>query len=357
MMTPLFAAILILAPQAKDSATFTDAYLGLSFTHPKNWIELKRTKDIARYTIPVEGTTDTAELEIIRSNFHSTKDVWQTIQLRANETLHREIVRQWEQDVIKVPMLCTQINFTDHDIAKTTLTGLYYTKTPLKMLVRLTSPVGDFDKVKYQFDQALLSLHTSNGTTPVEDDADFKFATTKKPALAPPMPEIIDAGTPTVKKAPKTPKKQVTIPLTVSTKSVSLHAPQGWTFDTPKDGVTVLHHSGLLSGLTVEIHSTLDSDRPSRMLTKITGAELPEFLAGVKREDTDPTHNDSGCSIGTVWRIGKDAKGDLFVYHASGEQGDFYFIASYRSTSLSKWKSERRVIDALMEQISLTGSE
>jgi hypothetical protein len=364
MNTTLLAAILVLAsPQAQDSAAkstqkkavdptlFTDPYLGLAFTHPKTWTLLKKSKDTTRYSIAVEGSPDTAEIDLVRSPFHSTKDIWQSIQLKANETLHRQVVRQWEQDVIKVPMLCTQLSYTDKDVPKSTLTGLYYTKTPLKMLVRLTAPAADFDKVKYEFDQSLETLHTTNGTTPQEDDPDFKFAETKKPQLAPPTPDIIDNGAPAT---PKLIRGESRATVDVSTKSVTLKFPRDWKADGIKAGELQLHHAKLGSSITFSVHYSLDSERPATALIHATGPELSDFLPGVKREDTEPTQNVAGCSISTVWRFGKTASGDLCTFHASGEQGDFYFIAAFRATSVRELREDQRLIRSLMDDISLT---
>src|SRR3954466_14728017 len=126
MITVPIVALLALATQAQapqtpasDVSSYTDTYLGLAFNIPKTWTMVKKTKDMTRYAIPVEGSAMPAELEIIRSPFHSSKEIWQTIQLRTNETLHREVARQWEQDVIQVPILFTQLNWDDKGVAKT----------------------------------------------------------------------------------------------------------------------------------------------------------------------------------------------------------------------------------------------
>ena len=342
-------------PEASQSVSFSDAYFGLEFSHPKTWTVTKKGRDMTRFAIPIEGSPVPGELEIMRTSFHQTKDLWQSIQLQANATMRREVVRQWEQDVINVPMLSTQINFTDRGVAKTTMTGLYYTKTPSKMLVRLTSAIGDFDKLKYQFDSALESLHTIDGSAPVEDDPNYVFPVTKKPQPAASRPVLIDAGAaPKVKK----PRHQTGIPLTVSTKAVTMNIPSDWTTEDVKDGHFVLHHPKLKEPIQVEVHSSLDSDRPAAALLKLSGDELAEFLPGVTREDTDPTINETGCSVSTVWRVGKNDKGNLVTFHASAEQGDFYLILNFRTTSIADAKAYRSLIRELLGEINLeaTGS-
>jgi hypothetical protein len=333
----------------KDATTFSDPYLGLQFNHPASWIVRRKTKDMTRYTIPIAGSSEKADLQIFRAIFHNTKDVWQTLQLRSNETMKRKVDRQWEQVVINVPMLCTQLSFIDHGVPVTTLTGLYYTKTPMKMLVRLTAPTSDFDKVKYEFDQSLQSLQTTNQSTPEEDDPNVKFADTK-PQLAPPKPDIVSVEAPS---PPKLLKDLVGVKLIVSTKPVTLKVPHGWS-SSVKDNEVTLGSSKLSGKLVVTVHYSLDSERPAAALVHASAPELDLYNVGVKREDTEPTPNLETCWISTVWRMGATAKGELYSYHASGEQGDFYFIAEYQTHSLKDYQADRKVIRALMDEIALT---
>ncbi|AIE87040.1 hypothetical protein [Fimbriimonas ginsengisoli] len=350
MMIPLLAAVFALAPQGTAAnATYTDDYLGLAFNIPPGWSLVRKTKDMTRYSLPIEGSSTPAELEIIRAPFHSSKEIWQTIQLRTNETLHREIVRQWEQDVIQVPILFTQINWSDKGTAKTTLTGLYFTRTPLKMLVRLTSPPADFDKVRYEFQTALETLHTTNGTQPVEDDENIKFDVTKKIQPAPPKAKVIDSG----KRNAKLVKPKVAVPLTVSTKSVTLRIPDGWSATDISDGKLTLHHAKLSAPITVEVRSVLDSEKAGTALLKQAAVTLPDFEAGVKRLDTEPKPNAAGCSVSTVWRIGRGKDGDLITFNATGEQSDFYLLASYRITSKAALKGDQNLIKDLFDKIAL----
>lgn len=354
MKTILLAAVVALMPQGQETATFSDPYLGLSFTYPKSWTLAKKLKDGYRYTAPIEGSASTAEIEIIRSPYHADKDLWQTIQARANETMHRETVRQWEQDVIQVPMLFTQTNFTDKENAKTTLSGLYYTRTPLKMLVRLTAPAGDFEKVRYQFQTSLESLHTIDGSQPKEDDITVKFTPTKKPEPLPPKPTVISAAGHVDAKLFKGP---VDVPLTVSTKPVILHLPQDWTASEVTDGKFTVTHAKLSAPITIEVRSILDSEPATTALLKRSAEGLSAFKPGVRRLDTAPSANRGGCQVSTVWRIGKADAGDLYTFDASGLQGDFYFLASYRTTATTAYNEDKLLIHELFDGISIENGQ
>lgn len=345
----LFAALIAMGHPAQDTATFSDSVLGLAFTHPKTWTQVKKTKDTVRYSIPIDGSAGGAELEIIRSPFSADKELWQTIQVRANETLQREVVRQWEQDIFQVPMLFTQVNWTDKGTPKTTMSGLYYTRTPLKMLVRLTAPSGDFEKVRYEFQTALESLRTLDGAAPKEDDGSAKYEPKKKPEPPPVKPTIIDTG----KRDVKYVKAPVTVPLTVSTKPVTLHLPEGWKSEVDESGKVTLKHEKLSAPIVLEVRYGLDSEPPNEALTKRAASSLNDFKAGIVREDKYPKENRGGCVVGTVSRTGKTEGGDLLTFDAAGLQGDFYFLMSFRGTTNSTFAADKKLIRELLDLVSL----
>jgi len=355
MKTLILAAIVALMPQGQETTTLSDPYVGIAFNYPKKLTLIKKTKELMRYSVPIDGSSATAELEIIRSPYHADKDLWQTIQLRANETLKREVVRQWEQDIIQVPMLFTQVNWTDKGTPKTTLSGLFYTQTAQKLLVRLTASAIDFPTANSEFLTSLESLHTLDGTQPKEDDINVKFDVTKKPEPAPVKPTIISTGGQTNGKLFKGP---VDVSLTISTKSVVMHLPEGWSASDVADGKLKLKHAKLSSPILVEVRSILDSEAASTALNKRASDGLPAFAAGPRRRDTAPTPNRAGCAIGTVWRLGKGAtEGELYTFDASGVQGDFYLLAGYRSTTLAAYNQDKTLIRELFDGISLENGQ
>lgn len=348
-------ALLAMLPQGKDAGTFSDAYVGLEFTYPKTWTVAKKTKDTTKLEVPIEGSTEKAELEVIRTAYHSSKQTWQTIQLRANETLKREIVRQWEQDLIGVPMLLTQVNWTDKGgTARTTLSGLYYTRGALKLLMKLTAPATEFDKARYEFQNALQTLKTTDGKPPQEDDENLKIEPKAKPEPVAPRPKVISAEVPSTHVV----KPPVTVPMVISTKPVVLRLPQGWKASEVKDGKMTITSDKLSGPVTVEVRSTLDSEPAGSALLHQSGPRLDDFKVGLLREDTSPTANQAGCQIATVWRTGKAAtSGDLTTFDGVGQQGDFYVLLSFRSTEASKFKNDRKAIRALLDQVSLESSQ
>jgi hypothetical protein len=147
------------------------------------------------------------------------------------------------------------------------------------------------------------------------------------------------------------------VPLTVSTKPVVLKLPQGWRAEGVEDGKLTLRHDDLKGPIQVEVRSTLDSDPALTALFKLSSQSLEQFQSVTKREDTSNQTNAAGCRLTTVLRIGKTAEGDLIVHEACGQQGDFYFLSTYRLTDPAALAAERKLIASLLEQVSLQPGE
>jgi len=356
MIALLFAAVTRLsAPQDVPTAVFTEPFVGLQFDYPKTWtiVKSKKRKDQDRSTlyIPIEGSSEKAELDVDRTDFHASIDLWQTIQLRANEQLHRQVVRQWTQEVLGVSMLFSRIDYTDHGAPTSAVVGLFYTRTSEKLMLRLTSPTADFDKVYFNFNKLLETLRQTDGKLPEEDNPNVDLApASKKPELAPVKPHAIDTSAKTAKVVLKAP---TTIDLVVSTRKVTMRVPLGWSAENIKGNEFDLKNPNLSSQLHVEFFSTLDSDPPMQALTKLSARVLTSFSTVLTREDTNPGANKAGCTVSLVWRVGKDDKGDVVAGESVGSMGDYYFLTTYRQTDKSQSKADRKLIEALLKQASI----
>ena len=352
----LFAAVTgISKHQDVPTAVFTEPFVGMQFNYPKTWsvVKSKKRKDRDRTTlvIPIEGTSDTAELDVDRTDFHASIDLWQTIQLRANEQLHRKVVRQWSQEVLGVSMLFSRIDYTERGNQKSAVVGLFYTRTSEKLMLRLTSPTEDFDKVFYTFGKLLETLRQTDGKLPEEDNPSIDLAPASgKPELAPVTPHTIDATSKT-KKAPY--KAPIPVDVIVSTRKVTLRIPEGWSAENVKDNELDLKQANLTAPLHLQFYSTLDSLPPMQGLTKFSAKVLSSYNTVDSREDSNPVANQAGCTVATVWRFGKGDSGDIITSEVMGSMGDYYFLASYHQSNKVQSKADRKLIDALLKLVSI----
>jgi hypothetical protein len=337
--------------QDQKLQTYTEPYAGMVFDYPADWKITKKEKDRVIFAIPVAGSTEPAELQVVHTEFHADKDLFQTVQVRINEQLGRTVVRQWEQEVLGVPLLFSRIDYTDKDgIARSSLTGLFYTKTLQKVLFRLDMRQADYDSVTYVFDQAMQTLRTVDGKAPQPDDPSYKFEDVpKKPEKVLPPPKIIDDGN--HNGAPVKPTGS--FEATISERKVKLLFPEGWTAEKAEDGKISLTHADLTQPVVVTLYYTLDSDPPKRALYKASSASLSRYLTVDSREDKEDIKNRAGTIVSTTWRLGKSDKGDLVTYYSSGLAGDYYFLATYEQPSLPAYRSERRLIEGLVDQMTI----
>lgn len=344
--------------QTPKLVTFNDQRLGLLFDHPATWIVQKHRKGHATskseqgvtvMSLPTATSPTGATLEIFHARFASTPEIWQTVQDRSNEQLNRTVDRQWQQDILGVPLLLTRISYTEKGVATTTLTGLLYTRTHEKMLFRLTGPTAEFDDVQYAFTTAMQTLRTVDGVMPVEEDPDHPLPPAKKgdPLPAPRIPIMQDVKPPKPYIAPNVLK------LVISTRPVVFRYPNDWEVQKVAGNVVTFKGDDLSEPVTLTFQSTLDSDTPANTLMTLTSDDLGKFNSVSLRLDSPTLPNRAGCSISTVWRNGKDAKGALYTLQATGQQGDFYFVADYHGTDEGSAKDDKKALEKFLSMVSL----
>jgi hypothetical protein len=358
-------ALVLSAQTTQTTQIYTDPDLGLSFSHPSTWLlekandskqttQAKKKKKkkgdtgVVDFRIPLTGAAEDADLQIMRASFSGSPETWQTIQTNANKDLHRQVQKQWQEEILGVPMLLTQIDFTNNGTNETTVTGLLYNDSPDKLLFRLTGPTSDFDKAQFEFEQALQTLRTTNNEMPKAQDPDhpatgpahFDPRGQKHPLFVPDVPRKY-------KIAP------VSVPLVVSTKKVEIHVPAGWRAEHVDGGGFELRSAELPYPIVFHVASSLDSEPAGNALIDASAASLADFSAVQRREDTVADVNDGGCTVTSVWRTGTGAKGPLVTMESAGAEGDFYFVATCRPTPGPSLAAQRKAIDSLLAAISI----
>ncbi|MDR3692410.1 MAG: hypothetical protein P4L46_23710 [Fimbriimonas sp.] len=363
------AVALMIGQQDSTTKTFTEQYLGIQFNYPKTWTIEKTTKptlttapskskrkpridkSTTLFSIPIANSMQKAELEVVRTEYHASIDLWQTIQLRESELNRTQVVRQWEQDILGVPMLFCRIDSTTRGTQLTSIVGLFYTRTSLKLLLRMTAPSSQIDSVQYEFNKMLETLRYVDGTLPQEDDPSINLEPVAKklqPVMA--TPKVIDAP-PTGPKVPI--KAPVATDLVVSTHKVVLRLPEGWSVANANGNTIELHSADVGSPVRLQAFSTLDSDPAGAALEKLAAKDLVDFGKVTSREDTASKVNAAGCSVAAVWRTGQANGGDLVTGEAYGSMGDLYFLIHYRQTDVSNYKAERKAIEQMLRQVSI----
>lgn len=339
------------APQAgqTEQPTYKNSIIGVQFNYPKTWIVSTNKKGESRFIIPVPNSSQKAVLELYPVNFRSEKDVWQLSQAGIAKSQKRTVERQWEEEILGVPLLLTKVTAQDKGGPEVTLNGLMYTLSTAKLGYRLTATPDDFDRASFEWQQAMQSIRTEDGQMPKPEDPSVELAPRTKDDLAHPTNRNVISST-KAGPAVKSPVAQVG---EAGGKKVEVHVPEGWQMTPIESYKSQLSNPGLSGKIDITLASSLDSDTPGIALLKASAASLPEFTTVVRRDENLPKLNRAGSTYAMVWRNGKGANGELNTCEAFVQNGDSYVVLSFKSADAAHAASDRKLLEELVDRMSV----
>lgn len=351
------------ADPAPQTAVYTNAYIGVSITHPNDWKVAPKKTD-AWITIPLKNGSTVAGLNLVAAVFNAETDIWQKSQEHMVNQLGGTIIKQWDEQILGVPLLLTKMRHSPGKLTSAikavpglpadqpliTLVGLVYSATPRKLLFRLTAPESAYDDAEFLWRHALESLRTVDGRLPKPEDPNRTPDTLPDPKNTPPDPGPrlpIGPKPPSeaVKRAPKVHEA------TVANRKVGFYYPEGWQVEAQENGKLTLRGTNPTVTLDMALYSNLDSDPPLRALVKASGESLQDFKSVESREESRAKKNAAGATFVRVWRIGNGVSGPIFSFEAVA--GDsFYCMLKLKGQG--KLSSDlRKSIEDLLERISV----
>lgn len=301
---------------------FTNYELGVTFNYPATW-EYAADKNVHRFRFGIEGGAEKATLELYPANYRSDIDIWQATQKNISEQLKRTVVRQWQEEILGVPLLLTKSQGKEGGRETVSISGLVYSATPRKVVFRLAAPAEDFDKAEFEWRTVMQTMRTIDGTIPKPEDPNRQVTPEDlKPKTKPPKRVTWKAGAPdpaTFVKAAQVLEAQA------GGKSYLLRVPADWTV-APKDGGWTITKDGIQLELTLA--SSLDSAPPAAALMTLSGKTLEGFTKVAKREDTLPKLSRAGLTFARVWRTGSGKDGAIWSFDAVGQMSEAYWSVS-----------------------------
>jgi hypothetical protein len=351
MLTGVLIGLSILAQTgaAQGAVTYANAELGLSFEHPASWRrEDRRVGPV--FAFPIAGLPDGGRLEIFAVPFRGTPEVWFNNEQRINRQLNRTVERQWQEQILGVPMLMSRISFTEGGAPRTTLVGLVYSATPKKLNFRLTSATSGFADAELAWRRVLETLRTLTEELPRPEDPATPAAPAAPaavrpaPAAAPPRPVVRlepQASPARLRLGP------VVLEREVAGRPVRLRLPEGWRVEPDGPRLRALR-DGLRGEATLELLSTIDSPEPARMLSRTAGASLAWFSTVRLREEPPPRVAPSGARVLSVRREGVIDGAEFVVLHAVGSVETLYWAMTYRGDRAA-FQADRRLLRTLLD--------
>lgn len=343
-------------PQAATGPqTWSSEELGLSLQHPASWTVEKR--DISTvFLLPAAPGGDAPIIEIFKVNFRRAADEWQTIQAQQAQVMRRELDRQWQESVLGVPLLMTQISYRDGGLRMVNLNGLLYADTPNKMLFRLTAPSDAYDSALAAWREVLLSLRTLDNqlptaedpTRPEQDPVETETAPVRPATTVTLRPQGGFNGTPVL--------GDVGLRTAVGGREVIVRLPTGWVA-TEVDGGWTLRNAAVPGDVELSLGAEA-ADMPAiRAFLILTNASLEEFDSVRVRKEPLPKLNRAGASLFVMERYGKKGEEERAIVQAVGGANGFYWQMTYRPASEAAYKGASRLVNDLFDGTTIVRPE
>lgn len=336
------------AVAAPDFAVYRDSAINLEFRHPRTWVVLKQDSNKRRndgetnFRITLNGGGE-ATLVVLRNRFGGSIEEWQEFLAKAAKSQKREIVRQWQQELMGSPMLLTRIKYDRQDVPMTELAGLFFNGSSTKLQFRLTSTAADSDKAEFEITQALETLKI----------ADEKAKATGTPTApgAPTAPEpdqVLDLTKPT------RPKEYAPLAqeLTISNRKIGFRYPKPWTVTVLTGGTLQIRHPDLPAVLSGSFYWMGDSDPSGRVLMRESAKTLAKFKSVTQRIDVPVAMNLAGCSKAIIWRTGTAEGGGFGSFDGAIATDDFFAIFSTTSNKPLD-KGWRKLLTDFLDRVSI----
>lgn len=324
--------------------------LNLTFQHPRTWRVDRRNRREIVFAIPSVDTSARASLTIVRAQYRGTEQAWQELQKTSNELQGRTVVRQWTLDILGAPILQTQVEFTDKTVSYTQVTGLYYTRTPLKMLFTLRVPTSQFETVSLDWQQSLESFRLIQGETMEREDPNAPAAT--QPVRPTPVnpTRILDSERRVVSDYPRT---RNDLQMVVGNRNIRVRGRDSWTVRSATAGQ--LEYQPRRGAMVLK--GTLGDQRAganaAAILAEAARADLERFRTVAIRQDQEAEDTRFGMKLSSVFRVGESATGALATYTGILYSPENYVIVRFEWTNVRDAERERRQIDELMRSLRI----
>ena len=345
-------------PARVKTTTFADPLLNLQFDHDSKWKlvppvkkkGLKPLTDRTTFTYPIEGGTLPVILEVVRAQFNAKPELWQELQVQAAQQLHREVTRQWQQEVLGIPTLFTRTTYKEGDDRMASLSGLFYMRGPRKMLLRLVCEESVLDKAQGQLILTMESLRTIDGSTPQPEDPERKADPNEAKSRVVPI-----SNSSTTSGVTAMAKLTNSCAVSIANRSYSIKTLSNWAAAT-KDAMVTFTEIKTGQKFTGEVRSTLDSEAPDASLAKLATERLAKFDKVSLREDFSEK-SPFGCAISSVLRHGSDAKGVLIIGDTVVVSGDIYLRFNLTSRDAIAATKETESLRSLVLGLTIVQSK
>ncbi len=346
-VTLLSAVLLSTGIQPAPVRIYTDPGADIAISYPREWTaEQKRGRTTLLF--PVE--TATAEVELLNTRFLEPIEKWHEYQRQAAEASGWTIERQWQEDLLGVPLVLNRVRQRD----RITVTGMLFARNDRKLLFKLSSDPAVFEQADADWKKVLLTVRTVSGQLPLPEDPNRVIPAeppkqgkkTEKPTIKDP-----EKPRPSIKIEPafeprpvQLPKGVQSLPAKAGGKDLVFFYPEAWTAK-PVGDAFELSHPQVAGVVRVEPLAELDSGNPEEHLLKLSSRSLGDFSRVDSRRDGRPSRTRAGMTLLWVRRDGLVGETATVEYFAVGAKEGYYWALGYRASVPNFAQSEKRLND------------
>ncbi len=337
-LTVLAVAALGVAQEVAGTTPYEHLETGFSFQYPSNW-KLTKKRDHVVFEYAVEGDR-MASLEVYGVVFTGEIPTWQAVQTNTAKQMKREVVRQWQEEILTVPMLMTRTQWTAKGGASMTAdTAMVYADTRRKLLFRLAASSEDIEKAYGPFRALLQSIKTEDGKLPKAFDPS-----------KPQSENLRNADRPTKLQVWKRPaqgsaapvKGDATAETTAANIALLVRFFNPWKATAAETGLT-FELPGGPTGLKVIAYAVNEADPAGKALIKASSRSLARLKGNIERSEVGPFASKSGATAAVIWRTGDSEAGPLVTMDAVVTVGDYYVLIYWESADVKNAKLREQV--------------
>ncbi len=304
---------------------FDHADTGFQFAYPANWTA-KKSKNNTKFTFTLPDSKAPIFVEVYAVTFTQDVETWQAVQTNAAKQLKHEMVRQWQEEILTVPMLLSRTSWTEKDVAMTSDFGLIYAEGRRKFAYRLVAPTDQMDRADTAWRGVLQTIKTANSRLPKPFDPKPQSENLRRPDAE---DKIFVMKRPKTDIPPAVKGDQTIESVNGNYTLILRYALPGKA--TANDKGVAVTVPDVAAAAQVKLYSALDSEPGGRALIKASAVTLDRFKSIGLREEKGPYRNKAGASIAYIWREGLADGGPLYTMDAVGVSGDYYWLLSWSS--------------------------
>lgn len=321
------------------------------FVYPAEWrFRRERLFDLIEF----QSGGKTVRVQLIGTEFGGAKGQWQEFTRQVNEQNGRTVLRQWEEELLGVPLMLTRVRSGGGEASEVILTGLLMSRRKEKFLFRLTAPEAVAEEAERTWFSTLLNMTTLSGKLPDEELPAVAAGSGAGGAAA-----AGGSGRPqrVIVLRPETggPVEVVRAPVRLvlaEAQGIFGYVPTGWALDTGEDGSLSLVKGGVRAGLRF---GTGDDAAGSRELRRLVGERLSGFAVVSRRDALAPSANAAGFRVARTWRVGPASgggEGEVAHWTGGGSGRGYWFVVDWQGPGAGL-DAAREELDRLLQAMSL----